>query len=96
MRPAGEVRSVIADALRQVGPMTLRDIAERSQVGYDACRRTLDNMVRALAVHIVGYEKREHCDKWVALYDLVPDPETCSDATSGAVLLESAMALWSR
>jgi hypothetical protein len=96
MRPAGEVRSVIADALRQVGPMTLRDIAERCQVGYDACRRTLDNMVRGRAVHIVGSEKREHCDKWVALYDLVPEPESCSDGMAGVGLLESAMALWSR
>jgi bacterioferritin-associated ferredoxin len=91
-RPCGAVRDVIVEGLRQNGPMTMRDIAEHCQVGYDAARTT--NAVRAQVIQIVGSEKRAHCDKWVAIYDLVP--ERGRDGLGGAALLEAAMFLWAR
>jgi hypothetical protein len=70
MRPQGEIRSTIFSTLRVTGPLTQRDLAERAQVGYDATRYCVQNAVRAGVLQIVGREKRAHCDKWVALYDV--------------------------
>jgi hypothetical protein len=98
MRPPGEVRETIVSTVREAGQsLALRDIAQRSQVGYDAARRTLDNAVRCGVLEIVGHEKREHSSKWVALYD-VPRPAPSSDAFAnadvGVVALGSALDRW--
>ena len=67
-RPQGEIRQAIFDTLRAQGAMPQRDIAERTQVGLDACRSTIENAVRAGQLEIVGREKRLHCKQLVALY----------------------------
>jgi len=69
-RPAGEVRSVIVSTLRESGPLAQRDLARHAQIGVQAVRRTVDNMVRCGALVVAGQEKRDHSRKWVALYDL--------------------------
>ncbi len=74
MRAPGEVRTVLLGALREQGPLPLRDLAHMCQIGYDAARYTLQNATRAGVVEIVGNEKRPHSKKWVALYGLAPDP----------------------
>lgn len=47
MRPVGEIREALERAMRQQGPGTSKAIAAAACVGYEAARRTLDNMVRA-------------------------------------------------
>jgi hypothetical protein len=97
MRPPGEVRAAIFTTLREAGPMSMRDIAECSRVGFDSTRYTVQNAMRSGALEIVGHEKREHCSKWVALYD-VPRPAPLSGAFAnadvGVVALGSALDRW--
>jgi hypothetical protein len=85
------VRRVIVAALEEGEPMSLRDLAHRCQVGLNATRRTLDHLVRAEVVEIVGHEKRAHCKKWVALYDLCPPA-----AVSPAAELSATLSIWRR
>jgi predicted ArsR family transcriptional regulator len=62
MRPPGEIRLAIREAAIDlavdysaptVGP-TARELAGASQVGLQAARRTLDNMVRSGELEVVG------------------------------------------
>lgn len=97
MRPQGEIRSVILGSIREHGPAPLCDLVNRTQVGYDAARRTVDNAIRSGSLAIVGHEKREHSKRWVALYDVVDDTqgsEITNDANSGLVVLSAAMTHW--
>jgi hypothetical protein len=93
-RPRSELRSVIVKALEEGPPMTLREVAARCQVGYEATRWTLKRLVRASAVEIVGREKRAHCKKWVALYDIARTPECEQSPVSPAAELAIALAQW--
>lgn len=97
MRPQGEIRSVIFDSIRNQGPAPLCDLVVRTQVGYVAARRTVDNCMRSGSLVIVGHEKREHSKKWVALYDVVDAGDQTAiqnDASSGLVVLSAAVAGW--
>lgn len=73
-RPPGEVRRALLGALREHGPLPMRDLAQHTQVGYRAARWTLARCVQAGVVVKAGAEKRAHSRKLVALYDL-PDEE---------------------
>jgi predicted ArsR family transcriptional regulator len=95
-RPIGEVRKIIVAALEPGKPMSLRDLAHRCKVGVDAARRTLDHLVRAEVVEIVGHEKRAHCKKWVALYDLARQSEGAQHRLSPVAELTAALSLWGR
>jgi hypothetical protein len=97
MRPPGELRVAFVTTIQQAGPMSLRDVAERSQVGYAAARYTMQEAVRSGVLEIVGHEKREHCAKWVALYDVprsVPSSDAFANADVGVVALGSALDRW--
>lgn len=97
MRPHGEIRAVIFDAIRQTGPSPLCDLVVQTQVGYEAARRTVDNAMRSGALAIVGHEKREHSKRWVALYDVVDveqSEEITNDSGSGLVVLSAAISHW--
>ena len=97
MRPQGEIRSVIFDSIRSQGPTPLCDLVVRTQVGYDAARRTVDNCMRSGSLAIVGHEKRDHSRKWVALYDVVDtsaQAEVQNDPNSGLVVLSAALTGW--
>lgn len=98
MRPSGEIRAAILGALCERGPLPMRDIAVLKQIGVHAVRQTLENMVRADVVEIVGHEKRAHCTKWVALYDVVPPDPTadpaCTVHDGGLLLLGAALNAW--
>ena len=75
MRPAGDVRQALFGALRDAGPLSLRDAAQAAQVGLLAAKHTLAYASRSGAVQVVGREKRAHCRKWVRLYELAPEPD---------------------
>lgn len=97
-RPAGEVRSVILATVRESGPMAQRDLALHAQIGIDAVRRTVDNLVRSEALVVVGQEKREHSRKWVALYDLPPEPSPDDGSRRGHGWVDLARCIqgWAR
>ncbi len=72
-RPPGDYRTVVMDTLSMHGPLPMRDIAAVRQIELSAVSRTVDNLRRAGLLSIVGYEKRAHCRRWVALYDMAQE-----------------------
>lgn len=63
MRPAGDVRKALVDAVQPAPGRTLQELADRACVGMDAARRTMDNLRRAGVVQrgpdkVVGYRNR--------------------------------------
>ena len=72
MRPAGEIRQALSQAAHDLanerGGATWRDLAERAGVGYAAARNTVVNMERAGVLERVGFDKREHSNRWMSLY----------------------------
>ena len=68
MRPAGEVRQALLAAARQ-GPGTLRQLAQRAQVGWDAARDTVPNMARSGVLKVVGEERVEYRNRLVHVYE---------------------------
>ena len=97
-RPVGEVRTVIERTLREVGPMTQRDLALRCQIGCQAVENTMKRMVHAGNALIVGREKRDYSRKCVALYDLPPEPSADDDSRHGHGWVDLARCIqgWSR
>ncbi|MBN8749509.1 MAG: hypothetical protein J0I65_18610 [Variovorax sp.] len=72
MRPPGEVRQALLDAAlalttRERSP-TLMELACKSQVGFLAARRTVDNMRRAGALVIVRTRAVDYRPRPVAEY----------------------------
>jgi len=98
-RPVGEIRNLMVSALREQGPLPMRDLAAITQVGYDAARWTLKRCVGNGVVVKAGAEKRAHSKKWVVLYDLAPEPEPDSNGVRhghGWVDLGRVVADWAR
>jgi N6-adenosine-specific RNA methylase IME4 len=92
-RPRGDVRNVLFGALEAGPPMTLREVADRCQVGYKAARWTLKRLVCAAEIHIVGHVKRAHCRRPIALYGIAePLPRQASAVSA----LGAALARWGR
>lgn len=103
MRPTGEIRTAIFAALREQGPMPLAEIVR--QVPLQTTRRavmfTVKNSMRAGQLEKVGVERRAHCKKWVAVYDLA-QPACVADGDEGGapaieqgyVVLSGALGAW--
>lgn len=98
MRPPGEIRSAICETLRNQGPMPLVDLVQRVglQTTPDAIGRTVENALRAGVITKVRSEKRSHCNKLVAVYDLanvtfIGDREQDG---GGIVLLDGVLRDW--
>ena len=97
MRPRGEVRQVLGEALAQLvaerGAVTCRQLAEHTQVGYQAARETLNNMVRSGEVVTVGKARDGEAGEvhWQNLYEpAVVDPDP-PQPWGGIEALASAM-----
>lgn len=63
MRPAGDIRKALLDAVQAAPGRTLQELAGHTCVGLDAARRTLDNLRRAGVVQrgpdrVVDYRNR--------------------------------------
>lgn len=69
-RPPGDLRAIVIGALCEHGPLPLREIAEVKRLDVPTARHTVKNMRRAGLLEVVGYQKRAHCRRWVALYDV--------------------------
>ena len=78
----------------QEGGASWRDAAVAAQVGWDAARVTVENMVRAGDLVKVGAEKVAGSNNWASLYEMVyleaPPPPMNTDA------VEAVMATWLR
>lgn len=98
MRPRGVIRHVLGEALARLvaerGAVTCRQLAEHTQVGYDAARETLNNMRRAGEVVKVGRARDGAAGEvhWQGLYEpaAVPDDDV-PQPWGGIELLASAM-----
>jgi hypothetical protein len=77
MRPRGEIRELFVATLPQLvaerGAINCRQLAAATCVGFEAARRTLDNMVEAGEVAVVGQEKPAGSRHWLNLYEPADD-----------------------
>jgi len=93
MRPPGEIRQALGAAAQGLanerGGATWRDLAELAGVGYQAARRTVENMHRSGELQSVGSEKRPHSRKWMTLY--APAASACP---APCAALASVMRAW--
>ena len=81
MRPRGEVRAALAQAVQALaavrGPVSAREAAAEAQVGYEVARLTLKDMARSVRPEVVrvGSGKEGGERDWHALYEPVePQP----------------------
>jgi hypothetical protein len=102
MRPSGEIRQALMRAACELssrmesdrGP-TLQEIAHCATVGYEAARRTVDNMARAGELRCIsGRRKVTYRNRPVAEYRPAQDDDTQTSAPAHA--LEVAVAAWTR
>ena len=95
MRPRGEIRQVLADALTRLvaerGAVTCRQLAEHTQVGYQAARDTIYNMRRAGVVQMVGKARDAGEMRWHGLYEPAGPDDYLPQPWGGIELLASAM-----
>lgn len=84
MRPRGEVRALLAGALQEARSGSTALLAERTQVGRELARRTLDNMRRADEVVVLRTERVPGACRPVPVYALArpvapaaAEPELC-------------------
>ena len=72
MRPTGEIHKAMLAAASQ-GPGTMRDLARRAQVGFDAATHTVKYMAKCGALKVVDATHVDYCNRLVNVYELVPD-----------------------
>lgn len=72
MRPRGEIRQALAAAAdmlhQQRGAFTGRDVAMHAQAGWEATRRTLQNMVNAGELVVAGTARAPGVSRPLNLY----------------------------
>lgn len=93
MRPRGEIRQVLGEAAQALaeerGGATWRELAQRACVGYQAARRTVQNMARAGELEACGTERVAHARRPMVRYA----PRTnFATATTGS--LDIVMRSW--
>jgi hypothetical protein len=101
MRPPGEVRMALR-AAAAVGPSTLRELAQRSLVGYDAARDTVRNMSRAGELRVVDERHVAYRNRLVQVYELAAPVAVATSVASveaegsgpGFCALEAVFTSW--
>ena len=81
----------VARLAAERGPVSCREVAAHAQVGFEAARLTLLNMVRAGQVQVAGKEKPAGSTFWHNLYEPPTDEEPPPLAWGGIETLDSAM-----
>lgn len=96
MCPQGEIRKLVAEAIRARGQagLGLNDLSASTQIGYKACRAAIGNLMRAKQIEIVGREKQPHAKQWVALYAVIDRPDPAPPPSS--VALQTALMTFGR
>lgn len=70
MRPPSEIHQALLEAARQ-GPGTLRELAQRSQVSWQAARETVPYLSRSGKLRVVGEKHVNYRNRLVQVYELV-------------------------
>jgi hypothetical protein len=93
MRPAGEIRTVLLGAVRELArpdqAPTLADLCAHTRVGEQAARHTLSNLTRAGHLRIVRTRRVAYRNRPVAEYAPV---EACAAQGAGDVDLGQVLA----
>jgi hypothetical protein len=98
MRPAGEIRRLIAHAMAELaaekGGATWLAAAERARVTDDMrrARKAVWNLHQAGALQSVGAEKRPHSRQWMTLY--APPAPAVDGAMPPHAQLAAVMLAW--
>lgn len=74
MRPAGPVHQALVAAAQQ-GPATLRELAQRAQVGWQAARDTVPYLARTGVLRVVGEKHVDYRNRLVHVYEAAPEPD---------------------
>lgn len=90
MRPAGDIRKALLDALTAAPGLTMRELAAQAKVGADAARRTVDNLCRAGLVARGDDRRVAYRNRPVATYV----PCNMAVASNDAQALTDAMRAW--
>lgn len=94
MRPAGEVRLALLNACSQLATpergATLRELAVRACVGFDAARSTVRDMKRAGQIRQARERRVDYRNRPVAEYE----PAMPSVGAAGFVDLGSVLRAW--
>lgn len=94
MRPRGEIRSALSMAALELhverGGGTWRDMAARACVGFDAARRTVENMARSGELIPASTRRVEGIRRPMVVYAPVISCEPRSDGAE----LERVMSTW--
>ena len=69
MRPVGEIRSAIERAVQAKGRGTYIDLADAAQVGYDAAKQAIKDMVRARRLIPVDHQTLPHSKRPLLVYE---------------------------
>lgn len=102
MRPPGEIHQALLDAARQ-GPGTLRELAQRSQVSWQAARETVPYLSRSGKLRVVGEKHVNYRNRLVQVYELVVEVPVAlamagdtesSSSSSGTVPMALASICW--
>lgn len=93
MRPAGEIRMVLLEAVGELmtpdRSPTLAELASHTQVGHRVAMHTIKNMRRHGALRIVRKRRVDYRNKPVAEYGLIQEP-----TSDGGGDLQTAMKAW--
>jgi hypothetical protein len=97
MRPQGEIRLAVLAAIRERGPLPLREVAAAAQVSYADAKRTVSRCVQAQQLVVAGREKPANSRAWKQIYDIAPPPAPIEPRHGhGWVDLGRAVAGWAR
>ncbi len=69
MRPVGEIRAAIEAAVQAKGRGTYIDFADAAQVGYDAAKQAIKDMVRARRLVPVDHQTLPHSKRPLLVYE---------------------------
>lgn len=99
MRPRSDIRRALAAAAAEVGSTgaTWRDLAARACVGFDAARRTAENMHRAGELVVVGQRvagAARPMNVYVAAQPIDPSADAANDSGVSAADLHRLFAEW--
>ncbi len=93
MRPRGEYRPLLLDALSTPG--MARELAGRTQISYDVTRRTLDNMCRSGEAAVLYEARVDGVRRPVPVYGRPPEPEAAAECMAAlAAMVNEPVGSW--
>lgn len=91
------LRLAVIRTIEQHGPLVLFDLKQLVLLPTTekAIKATVENGIRHGWLEKVGSEKRPHCYKWVALYDVAQQPDAApAEQAPGMAVLSMALSGW--